>query len=276
MFMLSKEVKKKLLAILREDIGKGDVTSALLPLRDCKVKIVVKEPCIVAGLEETRFLFRQKGVKSKAFVKDGDRIQGGATILRLSGRNRSILSVERTALNVLGRMSEVASTCSEAKKIAGKSITIALTRKTMPGFNLFDKKAALIGGVWPHRINLNSFVLLKENHLPFFDSPFDAVMAAKKKYGRKMKVEIEVETMLQALNAARARPGIIMLDNFSPKKALASVKALRKAFSGKIELSGGITEKNLRAFARAKSDIISMGSLTYSTKWHDFSLLLET
>ncbi len=273
--MLSKEMKKKLLAILREDIGRGDVTSAVLPLRQCRARVVAKEPCVVAGLEEAKFLFRQKGVKPKAIVKDGGRARKDATILRLSGRNRSIFSVERSALNVLGRMSEVASTCAEAKKIVGKGITLALTRKTMPGFNLFDKKAALIGGVWPHRINLNSFVLLKENHLHFFGSPFDAVAAAKKKHGRKMKVEVEVESLLQALNAARAKPEIIMLDNFSLKKVLPAVKALRKVFSGKIELSGGITMKNLRAFARARPDIISMGSLTYSTKWHDFSLLLE-
>jgi nicotinate-nucleotide pyrophosphorylase (carboxylating) len=273
--MLNKEMKKKLVSLLKEDIGRGDVTSAVIPLRPCRAKIIAKEPGIVAGLEEAKFLFRQKNVKAKALVKDGGRVRKGATILKLSGKNKNIFSVERTALNVLGRMSEVASTCAEAKNIAGKQVTLALTRKTMPGFNIFDKKAASIGGVWPHRINLNSFVLLKENHLHFFDSPFDAVVAARKRHGRKMKVEIEIETILEAFNAARAKPDVIMLDNFSSKKALASVKALRKAFSGQIELSGGITKRNLRTFARAKPDIISMGSLTYSTKWRDFSLLTE-
>ncbi len=273
--MLTNKLKKKLLSLLKEDLGKGDVTSAVIPLRPCKAKIIVREAGLVAGLEEAKFLFKQKGVKSKAFVKDGGRARKGQTVLELSGGNRNIFSVERTALNVLGRMSEVASTCAEAKKLVGKDVTLALTRKTMPGFNLFDKKAALVGGIWPHRINLNSFVLLKENHLRFFDSAFDAVLVARKRHGRKMKVEVEVETLLQAFNAARANPDVIMLDNFSPKKALASVKALRKDFSGEIELSGGITTENLRAFASAKPDIISMGSLTYSTKWRDFSLLLE-
>jgi len=129
------------------------------------------------------------------------------------------LSVERTALNFLGRMSEVATTCAEAKKIAGSKVTVALTRKTMPGFNIFDKKAAKIAGIWPHRINLNDAILLKENHLDFFDSPSDAVKAAKKKAGKAKFIEIEVESLADALDAAKAKPDIIMLDNFSPAKA---------------------------------------------------------
>ena len=273
--MLTGGMKKKLLSLLRDDVGKGDVTSAATPLKKCGAKIFAREAGIVAGLEEARFLFSHKGVRAKALAKDGSKARRGETILSLSGSNRAIFSVERTALNVLGRMSEVASTCAEARKLAGPNVKLALTRKTMPGFNLFDKKAAAIAGIWPHRVNLNSFVLLKENHLAFFDSPFDAVKAAKKKYGGKTKVEVEVENILDAFNAARANPDIIMLDNFSPKKAVSGVKALRNVFNGKIELSGGIALKNLRAFARAKPDIISMGSLTYSTSWRDFSLLVE-
>ncbi|MDP2973970.1 MAG: nicotinate-nucleotide diphosphorylase (carboxylating), partial [Candidatus Diapherotrites archaeon] len=176
------------------------------------------------------------------------------------------------ALNVLGRMSEVATICAAAKKIAGSGVTIALTRKTMPGINLFDKKAAGVAGVWSHRINLNSFVLLKNNHLPFFDSPFDAVIAARKKYGKKMRIEVETESLQQALLAAKAKPNIIMLDNLPAKKAAAIVKRLRCVFNGKIELSGGVNLSNLRSFVKAKPDIISMGCLTYSTRWRDFSL----
>ncbi len=273
--MLNPEMKRKLITIFGDDVGKGDLSSAILPLKICNAVVIAREACVVAGLEEAKFLFKSQGVKAITLFKDGSKVRKGATVLRLHGQNKKILSVERTALNVLGRMSGVATICIAAKKIAGKSVRLALTRKTMPGFNLFDKKAALLAGIWPHRINLNSFVLLKDNHLPFFDSPFDAVAAARKKYGPKMKIEIEVESLSLAFDAAEAKPDIIMLDNFSPKKALSAVRALKRVFSGKIELSGGISLKNLRLFVKAKPDIVSMGRLTYSTKWHDFSLRLE-
>ncbi|MBN2066974.1 MAG: carboxylating nicotinate-nucleotide diphosphorylase [Candidatus Diapherotrites archaeon] len=268
--MLSSEMKKQLEQFLKQDIGNGDVTSAVLPKQKCNAKIIAKESCTVAGLEEAKFLFNSKGVKAKPLFKDGSKVKNRATVMRLHGLNKGILSVERTALNVIGRMSEVATICNEAKKLS-KEATIALTRKTMPGFNLFDKKAASLSGIWPHRTNLSSFVLLKDNHVPFFKSPCDAVLAARKKQPG-MKVEVEVENLKQALLAAKARPSIIMLDNMPPKKAAAAIKKLRKVFSGKIELSGGINMKNLSTYAKAKPDIISMGSLTYATRWRDFSL----
>jgi len=192
----------------------------------------------------------------------------------LHGVNRKIFEVERTVLNIIIRMSSVASTCAKAKKIAGKRVTVALTRKTMPGFNIFDKKAGKIAGIWPHRLNLNEFVLLKDTHLPFFESAFDAVVVARKKHGKKMKVEIEVETLEQAFNAAKAKPDVILLDNFSSKQAKSAVKKLRSVFKGQIELSGGINLKNLDKFANARSDIISMGCLTYAIKGKNFNMKL--
>jgi len=273
--MLSSKMKQKLKEILADDVGKSDVTSALIPTRQAKAKIFSREPCTVAGLEEAKFLFKSNGVKASSSFKDGDKLRKGSIILRLRGSNKAIFSVERTALNILGRMSEVATVCTDAKKIAGSKATVALTRKTMPGFNLFDKKAAKIAGIWPHRLNLAEAVLLKENHLEFFSSPFEAVKLAKKKAGKVKFIEIEVESLADAFNAAKARPDIIMLDNFSAAKAKPAIKKLRKVFKGKIELSGGVTPKNLKSYAAARPDIISMGGLTYATKWHDFSLLVE-
>ena len=273
--MLTLKMKKKLLTILRDDVGKGDVTSVLLKSVPSEAKIFAKESSVVAGLEEAKFLFSHCGVKATGKVKDGQKVRKGAVVLCLHGPAQKILEVERTALNVLGRMSEVATTCAEAKKIAGK-VTVALTRKTMPGFNLFDKKAGKIAGIWTHRLNLEEFVLLKDTHLPFFDSASDAVLSARKNYRRKLKIEIEVESLKQAFNAARAKPDIIMLDNLSPKQAKAAIKKLRSVFNGKIELSGGVSLKNLKDYAAAKPDIISMGSLTYATKWRDFSLKMRT
>ncbi len=268
-------MKQTLKQILAEDVGKGDITSSLIPTKQCRAKIFTREPCVVAGLEEAKFLFKSRGVKATGSFKDGDRLKKGSAVLRLRGSNKAIFSVERTALNVLGRMSEVATTCAEAKKITGSKATVAITRKTMPGFNLFDKKAAKIAGVWPHRLNLGDAILLKENHLKFFASPSKAVEAAKKKAGKANFAEVEVESLAEAFDAAKAKPNIIMLDNFSPAKAKSAIKKLRPVFNGKIELSGGINLKNLKSYAKAKPDIISMGCLTYATKWLDFSLLLE-
>ncbi len=271
--MLSHAMKEKLVSILHDDLGRGDLTSHLLKPKRCRANIIAKESCIVAGLEEAHFLFHYRKVKAIAKAGEGSHVRKGTTVMVLKGSNRSILEVERTALNIISRMSAVVSACKEAQKIAGRKITIALTRKTMPGFNLFDNRAAEIAGIWTHRINLNSFVLLKNNHLCFFSKPSEAVLAARQVYGNSMPVEIEVDSLKQALDAITAKPDILMLDNFSPKEARKAAKAVRrKGFQGKIELSGGIDLNNLKKYKAVGADIISMGSLTHSVLGKNFSL----
>jgi len=271
--VISAEMKRQLSKILFDDLGFGDVTSAITPLKKCRARIVAKKSCVLAGLEEASYLFRLKHVKPNAKQKNGQKIRANSTVLSLRGTNRQIFNVERTALNVLSRMSAVATSCSEAQKIVGKRIKIATTRKTMPGFNLFDNHAAEIAGVWSYRLNLNSFVLLKDNHLPFFAKPSDAVLAAREAYGNSMVVDLEVESLSQALDAITAKPDILMLDNFSPEKAKAAIKKLRsRGFRGKIELSGGINLKNLKRFTGCGANIISMGSLTQGIVSKNFSL----
>ena len=270
--MLSSEMKKQLLQILKNDISKGDVTSTLLAPKKCTAKIVLNENAYVSGLEEAKFIFSKMKVKAISKIKDGNFTKRGKIVMALHGSNKNILSTERTVLNILGRMSGVTSKCAEAKKIAGNKTQIAVTRKTSPGFNLFDKKAARIAGVWEHRENLNTDVLIKENHLKFFKTPAEAVITARKKYGKRKKIEVEVETIKDALSAAAAKPHIIMLDNFSPKRAKKAIRELRKTYSGKIELSGGISLKNLAKYKNLRADIISMGSLTTDAKGINFSL----
>ena len=280
--MLNSKMKKQLFQILRNDISKGDITSALIPKQKCTAEIALNENAYVSGLEEAKFLFSKMNVKSILKVKEGVYAKKGKVIMQLSGSNRHILSVERTALNVLSRMSAVTSQCAKAKKLIGTSKTksagnktqIAVTRKTMPGFNDFDKKAAKISGVWAHRQNLNTAFLIKENHLKFFKFPAEAIFAAKKKHKTKI-VEIEVETLKEALNSASANPDIIMLDNFSPARAKKAIKKIRKLCKCKIELSGGISFKNLRTYNNLGADIISMGSLTTNAKSIDFSLRIK-
>jgi nicotinate-nucleotide pyrophosphorylase (carboxylating) len=270
--MLSPSMKKKVLSVLCEDVGRGDITSALVPSKRCSAFIVAKSSGVLAGVEESVFLFRSKKVKVIVFKKDGEKVVRGARVMRVEGLNKNILMIERTVLNFLGRMSGIATATAKAVKIAGKNCMVSGTRKTAPGLNLFDKKAVVLGGGLAHRTNLNEMVLLKENHLMFFDSVACAVKKAKDCVGKKV-FEVEVENVSQAREAARAGAPIIMLDNFSVKNAKKAIKEIRALNpNAKIEVSGGITFKNLKKYSLLKPDWVSMGCLTKNVLQVDFSL----
>ena len=198
--MLLKEEKLKLRGFLKDDLFSGDITSSITPEVRAVATIKCNENCVLAGIEEISFLFSSSGLKVKALAGNGSSIGKGKSVMKISGSNRKILSAERVALNVLGKMSGVATISRQAAKIAeGKSgkrnkTKIFLTRKTTPGFSIFEKKACIDGGVSPHRKNLSDGLLLKENHLVFFGSIENAVKAARKKYkGRKIEIEAETE-----------------------------------------------------------------------------------
>ncbi|PIN85045.1 MAG: nicotinate-nucleotide diphosphorylase (carboxylating) [Candidatus Diapherotrites archaeon CG11_big_fil_rev_8_21_14_0_20_37_9] len=264
--------KANIAAFLKQDIAKGDITALITPKTNCTAIVKSNESCVLAGIEETIFIAKEKKLMVKAHKKDGQTARKGEKIISIQGNNRKILEIERVCLNMIGRMSGVAMLCAEGKKICKKE-TLAVTRKTIPGFQDFDKKAATIAGIWSHRKNLNDMVLLKENHLLFFESVQDAIRKAKKK---NKKIEIEVENETQAIEAAKEKPYIIMLDNFSPTQAKATIKKMRQAgFNGKAELSGGITLKNLKKYCNIGADIISMGELTKNARILDFSMRLE-
>ncbi len=278
--MLSDELKKRLVLFLEDDHWHADATAQVTPEKTATAIIKANDSATLAGLEESLFLFSHAGLTVQSRKKDGDLIHQGDVVLQATGSNRAILSVERTALNVLGRMSGVATLCRHAQAMAGKSTTLALTRKTIPGFNAFDKKAADVAGIWPHRLHLEDAVLIKENHLAFFGSPADAVLAARKNpavktggtNGPKM-VEIEVQTLDELKSAVSARPDMVLLDNFSLSKAEEAVAWCKKAAPDvKIELSGGIRLSNLAAFAALQPDYISLGALTKDAHTVDFSL----
>ncbi|MBI2597786.1 MAG: carboxylating nicotinate-nucleotide diphosphorylase [Candidatus Diapherotrites archaeon] len=272
--MLALQLRQKLLAFAREDIGGLDVTSVLLLEKNCFAKVVARENCVLAGAEEAAFLFSRFGARTVFRKKDGSFVKKGQTVLHVSGLNKRILSVERTALNVLGRMSGLATICSKASKIAGKKTKVFLTRKTMPGFNLFDKKACAFGGVFPHRKNLRESILIKENHLQFEGIPEILQKARGKKQKLRLKeIEIEVESLNQAVLAAESGAEVILLDNFSPKKARAAIKEIRCLNKRIIiELSGSISLKNLKQYVSLGADRVSMGQLSKEAKMIDFSL----
>ena len=271
--MLSREMKQFLLKTVDLDNDPFDITSAIIESGDCSAVIKAKEDCVLAGLEEAVYLFESSKCKTNSNTKDGDFVKKNSTVLELTGNNKTILGIERIALNILGKMSGVATLCRETKKISGDLTELAVTRKTTPGFNDFEKKAAKLAGVKPHRKNLGDGVLIKDNHLFFFEN--DIVKALKKAKSKKFSeaIEIEVETIEHAIDAARAGASIIMLDNFSVENAKNTIEVLREKFPNvKIELSGGITNENLKEYAELKPDWISLGYLTKNAVIKDFSL----
>jgi nicotinate-nucleotide pyrophosphorylase (carboxylating) len=279
MFMPRKVLEEKLKQILAEDVGKGDVTTAAVVPAGLTVEaaVVAKEAGIAAGIEETAILAESLGLSVKTEVVDGDEIKNGKVILRISGDAQAILSAERTMLNLLSRMSGIATTTrrlTEKLRKVNATAKIAATRKTAPGLLYFDKKAVLIGGGDPHRLRLDDMILVKDNHIAIAGNVETAVKKAKAASFSK-KIEVEVTSVIDTLKAAEAGADIIMLDNFSPKQIREAIKALKKAgFFGKIllEISGGITEQNLLEYASTQVNIISMGELTHSVKALDISL----
>ena len=280
MLMPRKTLEEKLKQLLAEDVGQGDVTSAAVVPAGLRVEaaVVVKEAGIAAGIEETVILAESLGLSVKAEVADGQETKNGQVILKISGNAQTILSAERTMLNLLSRMSGIATATrrlTEKLRKANLTAKIAATRKTAPGLGYFDKKAVLIGGGDPHRLRLDDMILVKDNHVAIAGSVEEAVKRAKQAVSFSKKIEAEVTSVTDALKAAEAGADIVMLDNFSPKQVREAVKALKTAgFFGKVllEVSGGITEENLLEYASAKVGIISMGALTHSVKSLDISL----
>jgi len=279
MFIPRRIVEDKLKQILADDVGHGDITVAAVipPNLVAKAEVIAKENGVVAGVEEALILAEHLGLKAKAKVIDGEIIQNKQVILQLAGNAQTILSVERTMLNLLSRMSGIATktkTLTEKVQKANNEIRIAATRKSAPGLLYFDKKAVTVGGGDPHRLHLDDLILIKENHLAIVGSVKEAIKKAKTNASFSKKIEVEVTNLEDALKAAESGADIVMLDNFSAREAGAASEALRKAGFSKliVEVSGGITEENLVEYAEAKIDIISLGELTHSVRALNLSL----
>jgi nicotinate-nucleotide pyrophosphorylase (carboxylating) len=279
MFMPRKVLEEKLKQILAEDVGQGDVTSEAVvpPGLIVEAEVIAKEMGVAAGIEETVIFAESLGLSVKAEVADGDEIKSDTVILKILGNARTILAAERTMLNLLARMSGIATATrrlTEKLRKADLTAKVAATRKTAPGLLHFDKKAVVVGGGESHRLQLDDMILIKDNHVAIAGSVENAVKKAKAS-GLSKKIETEVTGIADTLKAAAAGADIIMLDNFSPKQVRQAVEALKNAgFFGKVllEVSGGITEQNLLEYASAQVDIVSVGALTHSVKALDISL----
>jgi nicotinate-nucleotide pyrophosphorylase (carboxylating) len=261
---------------LQEDLGKkGDITSdALFSKQIARAHILSKEDCIVAGLKEAAEVFKKTGATATSLVQDGAAITKDTVVVEIKGPARSILKGERLALNMIGRMSGIA---TETKKIVERckkinpKVTVAATRKTTPGFRYFEKKAIILGGGEPHRYGLYDAVLIKDNHLKIIGSVEVAIKAVNIKIRNKI-IEIEVENESDALSAAKMNVDVIMLDNLDPRTGESIARKIRDINPHiLIEVSGGITEKNIDKYA-SYADRISLGYLTHSIKNKDFSL----
>lgn len=260
---------------LDEDVGFGDITTeSLIGRIPAKAWITCGERCVVAGLQEASVLFRLLDCTADALVHDGDMADAETCVMVIGGDAHCILRAERVALNIMSRMSGIAtmtrSLIERCRKV-NPDVSIAATRKTTPGFRYFEKRAVIVGGGDPHRFGLDDAILIKDNHLVLVGCVEEAVRRAKISHFTK-KVEIEVENADDAMRAAEAGADIIMLDNFSPEDARAVYEVLKKRYPHLlIEVSGGITPENAPEYANC-ADVISLGALTHSYRSIDFSL----
>jgi nicotinate-nucleotide pyrophosphorylase (carboxylating) len=280
MFIPRRILEEKLTRLLAEDIGQCDVTSAAIVPLECtaEAEVLAKANGVVAGIEEIMVLAEALGLQVDAQVSDGDQVKQGQVLLNLCGDAATILTAERTMLNLLSRMSGIATatrSLNEKVRKAHLKTRIAATRKCAPGLLYFDKKAVVVGGGDAHRLHLDDLVLIKDNHIVVAGSLEDALKLAKANASFSKKIEAEVTTAEEALKAAELGADIVMLDNFSPDQIKAAVALVKKAgFAGKVllEASGGITSENLLDYASAGVDLISLGELTHSVKALDLSL----
>ena len=268
-------IKKELLRYVSEDVQSGDITSVLLPKKKIKAKIISRQEGVLAGVKFAGDIFRLKGCNVKIIKKDGAKLKSNQIILQISGNAGTVLSCERTALNLLSRMSGIATQTnflvSKIRKINRKT-KLYSTRKTAPGLRFFDKEAIMIGGGHKHRMSLNDMVMIKDNHLLVTNSMEDIIKNARK---RHKHVEVEVENQRDAILAANSGATIVMLDNFSPvqiKKTIAELQKKKLRNEVELEASGGINSKNIATYAKTGVDMISVGSITNSVKGLDLSL----
>lgn len=267
--------KKELAKFLAEDNSHKDVTSQILSNKKITAKIVSRQDGIVAGVKYVKEIFALKKCSVQILKKDGQAIKSNQVVLKITGSARSILSCERTALNLLSRMSGIATVTNSLVrqiKSVSKRTDLYSTRKTAPGFRFFDKEAVEIGGGRKHRITLSDMIMIKDNHIATEGSIVELIKRAKK----KAKIfEVEVDTFEDAILAASMGVPIIMLDNFSPqmiKKTIAHLEKMNLRKNIRLEASGGINAQNIKEYARTGVDMISVGSITNSVKAIDYSL----
>lgn len=281
--MTEKELTHNLIRLaFAEDIGDGDHTTlcSIPETEEGQSKLLIKEEGVLAGVEVALEVFHtfDPELQVEVFLGDGSHIKPGDVAFIVSGKVRSILQTERLVLNIMQRMSGIATITNRYMKLLeGTSTKVLDTRKTTPGMRILEKQAVKIGGGENHRIGLFDMILLKDNHVDFSGGIENAIRGAQKylkEKNKELKIEIEVRNIHELEEALRVG-GVdrIMLDNFTPAQTLEAVKVVR-AVNNRVELesSGGITIDTIREFAETGVDYISVGALTHSVKSLDMSL----
>ncbi len=274
----SEQIKKIIDLALREDIGKGDITSlAVIESKQKAVgKFLVKDNGVIAGLSIAKQVMKSvdKKLKFKIIFSDGSEVKSGDVVAEVSGNARSILSAERTALNFIQRMSGIATAASiYAKAVLHTKAKVIDTRKTAPGLRLLDKMAVKIGGCDNHRYGLYDMFLIKDNHIEVAGSITKAIDACRKFMRKKKKkylIEVETKNLAEVQEALNCKADIIMLDNFEIEEMKKAVQLINGAC--KVEASGGVNLSTIKAIAETGVDYISVGGLTHSVKALDISL----
>ncbi|WP_459499290.1 carboxylating nicotinate-nucleotide diphosphorylase [Bacillus sp. C1] len=272
------KVRKALEKFFLEDIGERDVTSQLIFPDNLKAEgtFLAKDAGVFAGgaVIEQGFRLLDESIEIILHKKDGDFVGKGEILASVKGPIASLLTTERVILNVIQRMSGIATMTQRAVRALGSNYTrICDTRKTMPGLRMFDKYAVVCGGGYNHRFGLYDGVMIKDNHIAFAGSITKAVIAVKEKIGHMVKIEVETETEEQVREAVAAGADIIMFDNRTPEEVREFSKIVPSAIV--TEASGGITIENLSKYGNTGVDYISLGLLTHSAGALDISFNIE-
>jgi nicotinate-nucleotide pyrophosphorylase (carboxylating) len=263
-----------------EDVGDGDHTTLSTIPADAvgKQRLIIKEAGILSGVEIAKKVFNKfdPSLQIEVYINDGAHVKPGDIVFEVTGSVRSLLQTERTMLNIMQRMSGIATTTARYQaKLEGLKTKVLDTRKTTPGMRILEKEAVKTGGGCNHRIGLFDMILIKDNHVDFAGGIHQAVSAAKeycKKNNKDLRIEVEVRNTEEILQAIEAGVDRIMLDNYTPEATREAVALIRQKAPGvEIESSGGITIDTLRAYGEAGVDFISVGALTHSVKGLDMS-----
>ena len=270
-----KDVKKLIELALKEDIGRGDITSSAIFSRhdESRALIISKGHGYLCGTRMVQYVYEfiDKEVVVERLMEDGSEILPGIEIIRISGPTISVLTGERTALNFLQRMTGIATkTAGVVTMLKGSQIEILDTRKTLPGYRLLDKYAVKTGGGTNHRMGLYDMVMIKDNHIRRAGGIARAVQIIRNRYGSRYTVEVETSNLDEVREALSSQADIIMLDNMSRSQMESAIQLINK--SAKIEISGNIDEDRISSLKDLSVDYISMGSLTHSVQAFDLSM----
>ena len=281
-FLENSDILSAIGEFLREDIGRGDITTQSTVAEDVRGmgKFLAKESLVICGLEVAEAVFAHLDPESPEIEtahQDGDYVESGTVFATLKGYADVLLTGERVALNLMQRMSGVATlTQAYVRAVEGTKATIVDTRKTTPGLRMLEKYAVTVGGGKNHRYGLDDGVLIKDNHIALAGGITEAITAAKLKVGHLHKIEVEISNWAQLREAIDAGADIILLDNQTPEEARKLVEMARQLNPNVLlEASGGMDLERVRFYAEAGVDLISVGRLTHSAKAVDISFKIQ-